>query len=69
MATRTTRGLFQLDDNMPNWHHYVNCNIDLMNAVIFRMLSLEDVTFEALQHGSFLKYDVVAQKWVVTYER
>lgn len=70
MASKTgNKGLWQLSDNVPNWHHYVNCNVDTMNATIFKLAALHDVALEAFQDKSILKWDTRQLKWVVAFSR
>lgn len=54
---------------MPNWHHYFNCNVDILNEVALKIVGLSDVDFQALQNGSILKWDVASQKWKIVYSK
>jgi len=70
MAGRTSnKGLWQLSDNAPNWHHYFNHNVDTLNDAVFKLAFLNHVTIEALQDKSILKWDSKRLKWVVIFNR
>lgn len=70
MATRTTnRRLFQIDDNLPNWHHYYNYNTDVFNDTVFKIQGLHDVEVVALQQGSIIKWDSISMEWKVVFNK
>lgn len=70
MADRTSdKKFFELTDNMPNWHHYHNYNIDVMNGDAFKIKGLTNVNIESLQDKSILKWDAKTLSWNIVYSR
>lgn len=69
MARTTNLEFWTLDQNLPNWHHMYNANIDIFLQNRARLLSLQDIDIKALQHGSIVQYNTSTQKWEVIYER
>lgn len=70
MADRTSNfGMYEIDDDRPNWHHFYNYNVDILNNFVLKILNLNDVSFQSLQNGAILKWDVTTKTWKVTYNR
>lgn len=70
MATQTSvYNLWQMTANLPNWHHYYNANMDILEESFLKILSLGDVNTEELRDKSILRYNKIFRVWEVIYDR